>query len=177
MDSALKEVPQQGLAADWIGLAKEQIAAGSLGALVFLFGIIMVFLTLSAQYESYVDPIIILLTVPLAMLGALSFIAVRGLNNDVYVQVALVMLIGLASKNAILIVEFANQSRADGVHHGAICSASGRRTLPTNFDDRHFVPGGLLPPGDRHGGRVSFALGHWDRACLGAYWWPRCSAF
>jgi HAE1 family hydrophobic/amphiphilic exporter-1 len=115
MDAALKEVPQQGLAADWIGLAKEQIAAGSLGALVFLFGIIMVFLTLAAQYESYVDPIIILLTVPLAMLGALSFIAVRGLNNDVYVQVALVMLIGLASKNAILIVEFANQSRDMGL--------------------------------------------------------------
>lgn len=115
MEEALDEVPQQGLAADWIGLAKEQIAAGSLGALVFLFGIIMVFLTLAAQYESYVDPIIILLTVPLAMLGALSFIAVRGLNNDVYVQVALVMLIGLASKNAILIVEFANQSRELGL--------------------------------------------------------------
>jgi len=115
MEETLNEVPQQGLAADWIGLAKEQIAAGNLGALVFLFGIIMVFLTLAAQYESYVDPIIILLTVPLAMLGALLFIAARGLNNDVYVQVALVMLIGLASKNAILIVEFANQSREMGL--------------------------------------------------------------
>ncbi len=115
MEDTLAEVPQPGLAADWIGLAKEQLAAGSLGALVFLFGIIMVFLTLAAQYESYVDPIIILLTVPLAMLGALAFIAVRGLNNDVYVQVALVMLIGLASKNAILIVEFANQSRQTGL--------------------------------------------------------------
>ena len=115
MDEAVQEAALPGLASDWIGLAKEQIAAGSLGALVFLFGIIMVFLTLSAQYESYVDPIIILLTVPLAMLGALSFIAARGLNNDVYVQVALVMLIGLASKNAILIVEFANQSRAEGL--------------------------------------------------------------
>jgi HAE1 family hydrophobic/amphiphilic exporter-1 len=115
MDEAVQEAALPGLGSDWIGLAKEQIAAGSLGALVFLFGIIMVFLTLSAQYESYVDPIIILLTVPLAMLGALSFIAVRGLNNDVYVQVALVMLIGLASKNAILIVEFANQSCAEGL--------------------------------------------------------------
>ncbi len=111
MDEAVQSASLPGLASDWIGLAKEQIAAGSLGALVFLFGIIMVFLTLSAQYESYIDPIIILLTVPLAMLGALLFVGVRGLNNDVYVQVALVMLIGLASKNAILIVEFANQSR------------------------------------------------------------------
>lgn len=115
IDEAVKEASLPGIAGDWIGLAKEQIAAGSLGALVFLFGIIMVFLTLSAQYESYVDPIIILLTVPLAMLGALGFIALRGLNNDVYVQVALVMLIGLSSKNAILIVEFANQSRETGL--------------------------------------------------------------
>ncbi|WP_081972494.1 efflux RND transporter permease subunit [Leptolyngbya sp. KIOST-1] len=115
MDAAVKEAAIPGLGSDWIGLAKEQLAAGNLGALVFLFGIIMVFLTLAAQYESYIDPIIILLTVPLAMLGALGFIALRGLNNDVYVQVALVMLIGLASKNAILIVEFANQSRAEGL--------------------------------------------------------------
>lgn len=115
MDEAVNTAALPGLYSDWIGLAKEQIAAGNLGALVFLFGIIMVFLTLAAQYESYVDPIIILLTVPLAMLGALLFIWLRGLNNDVYVQVALVMLIGLASKNAILIVEFANQSREAGL--------------------------------------------------------------
>jgi len=83
--------------------------------LIFAFGIIMVFLTLSAQYESYIDPIIILLTVPLALLGALGAIALRGLTNDVYCNVALVMLIGLASKNAILIVEFANQARAEGL--------------------------------------------------------------
>lgn len=115
LDEAVEEAALPGLAGDWIGLAKEEIAAGSLGALVFIFGIIMVFLTLSAQYESYIDPIIILLTVPLALLGALGFIAMRGLNNDVYVQVALVMLIGLASKNAILIVEFANQARETGL--------------------------------------------------------------
>jgi len=115
MSEALETAKLPGIFGDWIGLAKEEIAAGGLGALVFLFGIIMVFLTLSAQYESYIDPVIILLTVPLAMLGALSFIALRGLNNDVYVQVALVMLIGLASKNAILIVEFANQARETGL--------------------------------------------------------------
>ena len=115
IDEAVAETALPGISGDWIGLAKEEIAAGSLAALVFIFGIIMVFLTLSAQYESYVDPIIILLTVPLAILGALSFIALRGLNNDVYVQVALVMLIGLASKNAILIVEYANQARETGL--------------------------------------------------------------
>jgi HAE1 family hydrophobic/amphiphilic exporter-1 len=115
MGTAVQEAKLPGVGSDWIGLAKEQIAAGSLSALIFLFGIIMVFLTLSAQYESYVDPIIILLTVPLAMLGALLFLAARGLLNDVYANVALVMLIGLASKNAILIVEFANQGVAEGL--------------------------------------------------------------
>lgn len=115
MDSAYAATALSGVGRDWIGIAREQLAAGGLGALIFAFGIIMVFLTLSAQYESYIDPIIILLTVPLALLGALGAIALRGLTNDVYCNVALVMLIGLASKNAILIVEFANQARAEGL--------------------------------------------------------------
>jgi len=116
LETAYQEAALSGVGRDWIGIAREQLAAGNLGALIFLFGIIMVFLTLSAQYESYIDPIIILLTVPLALLGALSGIALRGLTNDVYCNVALVMLIGLASKNAILIVEFANQARAEGLN-------------------------------------------------------------
>jgi HAE1 family hydrophobic/amphiphilic exporter-1 len=115
METAFQETALPGVGRDWIGIAREQLAAGGLGALIFAFGIIMVFLTLSAQYESYIDPIIILLTVPLALLGALGAIALRGLTNDVYCNVALVMLIGLASKNAILIVEFANQARSEGL--------------------------------------------------------------
>jgi hydrophobic/amphiphilic exporter-1 (mainly G- bacteria), HAE1 family len=115
METAFQETALPGVGRDWIGIAREQLAAGGLGALIFVFGIIMVFLTLSAQYESYIDPIIILLTVPLALLGALGAIALRGLTNDVYCNVALVMLIGLASKNAILIVEFANQARSEGL--------------------------------------------------------------
>ncbi len=74
----------------------------------------VVYLTLAAQYESYVLPFIVLLAVPVALLGAIGAVALRGLQNDVYCQVGLVMLIGLASKNAILIVEFAEQLRADG---------------------------------------------------------------
>ena len=111
IDEVVEEKSLPGITGDWIGLAKEELAAGNLGVLIFAFGIVLVFLTLSAQYESYIDPLIILLTVPLAILGALAFVFLRGLNNDVYVQIALVMLIGLASKNAILIVEFANQAR------------------------------------------------------------------
>jgi hydrophobic/amphiphilic exporter-1 (mainly G- bacteria), HAE1 family len=87
------------------------------GAAVFIFGlgIIFVFLTLSAQYENYVDPLIIMLTVPLAIFGALIAIMLKGTANDVYTQVGFVMLIGMASKNAILIVEFANQLREKGL--------------------------------------------------------------
>ncbi len=114
LDEAVKAKALNGIGNDWIGTAREQLAAGNLAALIFAFGIVMVFLFLSAQYESYIDPIIILLTVPLAILGALVSVGLRGLVNDVYCNVALVMLIGLASKNAILIVEFANQAREQG---------------------------------------------------------------
>jgi len=117
---AFKQANLTGIKFDWADLSREEVAAGSLGALIFLFGIIMVFMVLSAQYESYIDPLIILLTVPLAILGALGAIALRRLidpvlANDVYCNIALVMLIGLASKNAILIVEFANQARSQGM--------------------------------------------------------------
>ncbi|MEH2436663.1 MAG: efflux RND transporter permease subunit [Nostoc sp.] len=128
MQQAVTEAATPGVGSDWIGTAREELSAGNLGILIFGFGIIMVFLTLAAQYESYIDPAIILLTVPLALLGALSALALRGLVNDVYANVALVMLIGLASKNAILIVEFANQALEEGVtiRQAAITAAQER---------------------------------------------------
>jgi len=119
ISKAYKQAALPGLKFEWSDLTRQEVAAGSLGPLIFLFGIVIVFLVLSAQYESYIDPMIILLTVPLAILGALSAVALRRLvdptlSNDVYCNIALVMLIGLASKNAILIVEFANQAHEQG---------------------------------------------------------------
>jgi HAE1 family hydrophobic/amphiphilic exporter-1 len=82
---------------------------------LFGLGTLVVYLTLSAQYESFVLPFIVLLAVPMALLGAVGGQWLRGLQNDVYCQIGLVMLVGLASKNAILIVEFAEQLRERGL--------------------------------------------------------------
>jgi len=115
MEQLATQVLPAAMGFDWTGTALEEIESGGQAPLFFGFGILMVFLVLAAQYESYLDPAIILITVPLAVLGALSAQFMRGLANDVYCQIGLVMLIGLASKNSILIVEYANQLRKEGL--------------------------------------------------------------
>ena len=116
------------IGSDWSSLARSEVQAGSLAALVFALGIVVVYLVLSAQYGSYIDPLIILMTVPLAMLGALVFLVLRGQVNNVYAQVGLVTLIGLAAKNGILIVDLANQRMERGLSaaEAAVGAASSR---------------------------------------------------
>ena len=114
MERLARRVLPAGIGYSWSGLSLEEIESGGKSFVLFGLGILFVYLTLAAQYESFVLPLIILLAVPLAILGALSAVAIRGLQNDVYCQIGLVMLIGLASKNAILIVEFAEQLRHQG---------------------------------------------------------------
>ena len=109
-----KTLPQ-GYTYEWSGISLEELASGSTTLILFGLGTLVVYLTLSAQYESFVLPFIILLAVPMALLGALSAQWIRSQQNDVFCQVGLVMLVGLASKNAILIVEFAEQLRERGM--------------------------------------------------------------
>ncbi|BDM83281.1 efflux RND transporter permease subunit [Acaryochloris marina] len=115
MERIASEVLPNSMGFEWSGISLEELESGGQAPLIFGMGIVFVFLVLSAQYENFVDPVIILLAVPLAMLGALMAVSIRSLPSDVYCQVGLVMLIGLASKNAILIVEFTNQLRDEGL--------------------------------------------------------------
>ena len=114
MEEFARKTLPNGMTFEWSGLSLEEIESGGKAAILFALGLAFVYLTLAAQYESFVLPFIVLLAVPVALLGAVGALALRGLDNNVYCQIGLVMLIGLSSKNAILIVEFAEQLRAQG---------------------------------------------------------------
>jgi HAE1 family hydrophobic/amphiphilic exporter-1 len=114
MEDLAGKTMMPGMAYQWTGLTLDEIESSGKALIIFALGILVVYLTLSAQYESFALPFIILLAVPMAVLGALGLVSLRGLSNDVYCQIGLVMLIGLSAKNSILIVEFAEQMRRKG---------------------------------------------------------------
>jgi hydrophobe/amphiphile efflux-1 (HAE1) family protein len=115
MEGLAAAVLPEGMGYAWSGTAYQELKTGGQTPIILALSLIFVFLFLAAQYESWVLPLMIMLAVPLAMLGALNALWVRGIANDVYCQIGLVMLVGLASKNSILIVEFARRRREAGL--------------------------------------------------------------
>jgi HAE1 family hydrophobic/amphiphilic exporter-1 len=145
MEKLFKKNALPGMMFSWTGLALEEQESAGKAILIFGLGLLVVYLTLSAQYESFFLPFIILLAVPMAVLGALALVSARGISDDIYVQIGLVMLIGLSAKNSILIVEFAEQQ----LEHGrsiidAAIVASELRLRPILMTSFAFILG-MLP--------------------------------
>ncbi len=159
MEALAKRTLPNGMKFEWSGLSLEEIESGGKALILFALGLVVVYLTLAAQYESYVLPFIVLLAVPVAVLGAIGAQALRGLQNDVYCQIGLVMLIGLASKNAILIVEFAEQLRGQSMTVvDAAVEAARIRLRPILMTSLAFILGVVplvLAQGAGRAGRVS----------------------
>ena len=114
MDQVAADVLSNDYALGWVGSALQEMLASADTTIIFVLALVMVFLILAAQYESWSLPLAVLTAVPFGVFGALVATWLRGLSNDVYFQVALVTLVGLAAKNAILIVEFAVEAWRDG---------------------------------------------------------------
>lgn len=126
----------------WSGQAYQQIRAGNTSGIAFIFGIVMVFLILAAQYERWSLPLAVILAVPFALFGALLAVFLRGMPNDIYFQIGLVVLVGLSAKNAILIVEFAAQKRAEGMSvYDAAIQAARLRFRPIVMTSLAFILG------------------------------------
>lgn len=139
------EVLPQGYQIAWTGSSYQQISNSGQGNVALIFGIVMVFLILAAQFERWSLPLAVITAVPFAVAGALLFTWVRGLANDVYFQIGLVTLIGLAAKNAILIVEFAVLERENGkTAVEAALSAAKMRFRPIVMTSLAFILG-VLP--------------------------------
>lgn len=115
MEQIVAEKLPEGFQLGWIGSAYQEQRSGNTATIAFIFGIIMVFLILAAQYERWSLPVAVITAVPFGVFGAVVAVLMRGLANDVYFQIGLLVLIGLSAKNAILIVEFAIQRRAQGL--------------------------------------------------------------
>ncbi|MBI1945985.1 MAG: efflux RND transporter permease subunit [Deltaproteobacteria bacterium] len=160
--SAMEQLAQampEGVAGQWTGISLEQKESAGKAPLIFALGVLFVFFVLAAQYESFVLPLVIILSVPIAVLGGLGLQAARGLAADVFCQIGLVMLVGLASKNAILIVEFAEQLRRAGASTvDAVIEAAQIRLRPILMTSFAFLLGVvplMLASGPGAGARAS----------------------
>ena len=146
---AIKEVGAKtlprGFDVGWAGLAYDESRKGNEALYIFLIVIVFVYLVLVAQYESFIMPLAVILSLPVGLFGSFLFLHVMGLANDVYAQIGLVMLVGLLGKNAILIVEFAVQRRREGVSlKEAAVEGAKLRFRPIQMTSFAFIAG-LVP--------------------------------
>jgi multidrug efflux pump len=114
IEEVSKEVLPQGYTLGWVGTSYQEKEMEGTGSQAFLFGALFIFLILAAQYERWLMPLAVVTSVPFALLGAIAAVYLRGLSNDIYFQIGLLVLMGLSAKNAILIVEFAMQAQEKG---------------------------------------------------------------
>jgi HAE1 family hydrophobic/amphiphilic exporter-1 len=145
------QVLPRGYTVEYTGMTREEKTAGSQTTLIFIMSIVFVYFLLAAQFESYILPLSVILTVPTGILGVFSLIKLTGIENNIYVQVGLIMLVGLLAKNAILIVEYAVQRRRSGMKLvEAALEASKLRLRPILMTSFAFIAG-LLPLVRAHG--------------------------
>lgn len=141
---AAEKLPK-GFGIDWAGISRDEVGAGREAIFIFLICLIFVYLLLAAQYESFLLPLPVLLSLPMGVFGAFFFLWLMGLENNIYAQVALIMLIGLLGKNAILIVEFAAMRRKEGMSaKKAALEGAKSRLRPILMTSFAFIAG-LLP--------------------------------
>jgi multidrug efflux pump subunit AcrB len=129
MQRLAAETLPQGFSFEWTTLAYQQLKAGSTAVFAFLLAVVFVFLVLAAQYESLTLPLAVIMIVPMCLIASITGIILRGMDNNILTQVGFIVLIGLAAKNAILIVEFARQLEDQGRNRWAAAAEAARLRL------------------------------------------------
>lgn len=145
VERVAKEKLPKGFSYDWSGMTREEILSGNQAVFIFLICLVFVYLLLAAQYESFLLPLPVILSLPTGIFGAFLFLKMLGLENNIYAQVSLIMLIGLLGKNAILIIEFAIIRNKEGksVYEAALEGAT-ERLRPILMTSLAFIAG-LIP--------------------------------
>lgn len=145
VEETAAQVLPRGYATEWTGMTREEKKSGSQMIFIFILSLVFVYFLLAAQYESYILPFAIVLSIPVGVFGVFAFLQLFGIDNNIYVQVSLIMLVGLLAKNAILIVEYAVQRRRHGMELiPAALEAAQLRLRPILMTSFAFIVG-LLP--------------------------------